>query len=55
MFFFNKNHSDDPDCDVLKRAKEILSKQDKQGLDSAKPLLEHAVFGLPYFSHYLVI
>ena len=39
MFLFNKNHSDDPDCGALIRAKDMLSKQDKQGLDSAKPLL----------------
>ena len=39
MFFLNQNHSDDPDCDALMRAKEMLSKEDKRGLDSAKPLL----------------
>ena len=47
MFLFNKNHSDDPDCGALIRAKDMLSKQDKQGLDSAKPLLSDAVFGFP--------
>jgi hypothetical protein len=45
--FFNQKHPDDPDCDVLIRAKEMLLKQDKQGLDSAKPLLKDAVFGFP--------
>ena len=38
-FFFNQNHSDDLDCDASMRPKEMLSKEDKQGLDSAKPLL----------------
>jgi hypothetical protein len=46
-FFSNQNHSDDPDCNALIRAKEMLSKLDKQGLDSAKPLLKDAVFGFP--------
>jgi hypothetical protein len=36
--FFNQNHSDDPDW-LRMRANEMLSKEDKQGLDSAKLLL----------------
>ncbi len=37
-FFLNQNHSDDPDW-LRMRANEMLSKEDKQGLDSAKLLL----------------
>jgi hypothetical protein len=29
-----QNHFNDPDCGALMRAKERLSKQDKQGLDA---------------------
>ena len=37
--FFYHNHSNGPHCDALIRAAEMLSKQDKWGLDSTKPLL----------------
>ncbi len=36
--FLSQNHSNDPDCNTLIKAKELLSKQDKQSLDCAKPL-----------------
>jgi len=40
---FKQNHSNDPDCDALTRAKERLLKQDKRGLDSSKPVLSDAI------------
>jgi hypothetical protein len=37
--FFKEIHFNDPDCNALIRAKEMLSKQKKQGFASSEPVL----------------
>jgi hypothetical protein len=49
--FFKQTRSDDPDCDSLTKAKEMLLEQDKRGFGSSKHLLYRCVFGFSEFGH----